>query len=171
LFRARWTPQTLSRRPDVKGKVAIFSRQNAKPDEPLATVDLSTDPTRPAVHQGRWLAPAAGEYRAVLKIDGPPLGGPADKEIAADFLVRGPLTKELADVTATRALLDQMAQASHGRVLLPHQLAELPKLIQPEDLKTSESFESTLWDHWLMMTLLCSLLTAEWVLRKWNGLP
>ena len=170
-FRTRWTPQTLARRPDVKGKVAIFPRQNTKPDEPLATIDLSLDPTRPAQHQGRWLAPAAGEYRAVLKIDGPPLGGPSDKEISADFMVRGPLTIELADVTATRALLEQMAQASNGRLLLPHQLAELPKLIQPEDLKTSETHEHTLWDHWLTMALLCGLLTAEWVLRKWNGLP
>ena len=171
VFRARWTPQTLARRPDVKGKVAVFPRLNAKPDEPLATIDLSPDPTRPAQHQGRWLAPSAGEYRAVLKIDGPPLGGASDKEVAAEFLVRGPLTKELSDVTAMRTILEQMAQAANGRLLLPHQLGSLPKLIQPEDLKTTESFEHTLWDHWLLMALLFALLTAEWVLRKWNGLP
>lgn len=171
VFRARWTPQTLARRPGVKGKVAIFPKQNAKPDEPVATIDLLPDPTRPAQHQGRWLAPSAGEYRAVLKIDGPPLGGAADKEVAAEFQVRGPLTKELGDVTATRAILDQIAQASNGRVMLPQQLGELPKLIHPEDLKTTESFEHTLWDHWLLMALLFSLLTGEWVLRKWNGLP
>ena len=123
------------------------------------------------MHQGRWLAPTAGEYRAVLKIDGPPLGGGADKEIAADFLVRGPLTKELADVTATRSLLEQIAQVSRGKLLLPHQLGELPKLIQPDDLSIREAHEYTLWDHWLLLALLCGLLTAEWVLRKWNGLP
>ncbi len=171
VFRARWTPQTLARRPGVKGKVAIFPRQNAKPDEPVATIDLLPDPTRPAQHQGRWLAPSAGEYRAVLKIDGPPLGGAADKEVATEFQVRGPLTKELGDVTAMRSILEQIAQASNGRLLLPNQLGELPKLIQPEDLKTTESFEHTLWDHWLLMALLFGLLTGEWVLRKWNGLP
>lgn len=171
VFRARWTPPLLARRPDVKAKVAVFPRHDAKPDQPLATIDLTPDPARPALHLGRWLAPTAGEYRAVLKIDGPPLGGPADKEIAADFVVRGPLTKELADVTASRALLDQMAQVSRGKFLLPHQLSELPKLIQPEDLSLSETHEYTLFDHWLLLALLCGLLTAEWVLRKWNGLP
>lgn len=171
VFRARWTPPLLARRPDVKAKVAIFPRHDAKPDEPLATIDLTPDQARPSVHQGRWLAPNSGEFRAVLKIDGPPLGGPADKEIAADFLVRGPLTKELADVTASRALLDQMAQVSRGKFLLPHQLIELPKLIQPEDLAISETHEYTLWDHWLLLTVLFGLLTAEWILRKWNGLP
>ncbi len=171
VFRARWTPPLLARRPDVKAKVAIYPRHDAKPDEPLATIDLTPDQARPSVHQGRWLAPNPGEFRAVLKIDGPPLGGPADKEIAADFLVRGPLTKELADVTASRALLDQMAQVSRGKFLLPHQMIELPKLIQPEDLAISESHEYTLWDHWLLLTVLFGLLTAEWILRKWNGLP
>ncbi|MBC7819323.1 MAG: hypothetical protein IAG10_20755, partial [Planctomycetaceae bacterium] len=148
-----------------------FPRHDAKPDQPLATIDLTPDQTRPAVHQGRWLVPSSGEYRAVLKIDGPPLGGEADKEIAADFLVRGPLTKELADVTATRSLLEQIAQVSRGKLLLPHQLGELPKLILPEDLSIRETHEYTLWDHWLLLALLCGLLTAEWVLRKWNGLP
>ncbi len=170
-FRARWTPPLLARRPDVKAKVAIFPRHAAKPDQPLATIDLTPDQTRPAVHQGRWLAPSAGEYRAVLKIEGPPLGGAADKEITADFLVRGPLTKELTDVTATRSLLEQMAQVAHGKLLLPHQLGELPKLIQPEDLSIREDHEYTLWDHWLLLAVLCGLLTAEWILRKWNGLP
>ncbi|MFM9959838.1 MAG: hypothetical protein ACKV2Q_01270 [Planctomycetaceae bacterium] len=171
VFRARWTPPLLARRPDVKAKVLIFPRHDAKPDQSLATIDLTPDQTRPAVHQGRWLAPSAGEYRAVLKIDGPPLGGEADKEIAADFIVRGPLTKELVDVTATRSLLEQIAQVSRGKLLMPHQLGELPELIQPQDLSVRETHEFTLWDHWLLLTLLCGLLTAEWVLRKWNGLP
>ena len=171
VFRARWTPSLLARRPDVKAKVLIFPRQVVKPDQPLATIDLTPDQAQSALHQGRWLAPSAGEYRAVLKIDGPLLGEGADKEIAADFLVRPPLTKELADVTATRSLLEQMAQVSRGKMLLPHQLGELPKLIQPEDLSIRETHEYTLWDHWLLLTLLCGLLTAEWVLRKWNGLP
>ena len=170
-FKARWTPPLLARRPDVKAKVAIYPRHDAKPDEPLAMVDLTPDQARPSMHTGRWLAPSAGEYRAVLKVDGPPLAPNDNKEIAADFLVRGPITKELADVTASRSLLEQMAQAANGKFLLPHQLAELPKLIHPEDLSITENHEYTLWDHWLLLVTLCGLLTAEWVLRKWNGLP
>lgn len=171
VFRARWTPLLLARRPHVKAKVEVFPRQNAKPDQPVATIDLTPDPARTAVHQGHWAAPNSGEFKAVLQIEGPPLGGPADKEIAAEFLVRGLLTKELADVTATRSLLEQIAQVSNGRLLLPHQLAELPKLIQPEDLSLREVHEYTLWDHWLLLAVLCALLTTEWIIRKWNGLP
>lgn len=171
VFRARWTPPLLARRPNVKAKVEVFPRHDAKPDQPIATITLSPDQARPAMHQGRWLAPTAGEYRAILKIEGPPLGAGPEKEIAADFLVRGPLTKELADVTATRSLLEQMAQVSRGKLLLPHELAELPRLIQPDDLAVRETHEFTLWDHWLLLAVLCGLLTAEWVLRKLNGLP
>lgn len=171
VFRARWTPQTMSRRPNVKATVEVFPRQDAKADQPLASVDLTPDTTRPAVHQGKWLAPQPGEFRAVLKIEGPPLSGAVEKEIAADFLVRGQLTQETADVTATRTLLDQIAQTSAGRLLLPNQLDELPKLIQPLDLSTSETQEITLWDHWFLLALLFALLTGEWIIRKWNGLP
>lgn len=171
IFKARWTPPLLARRPNVKAKVAIFPRHNPKPDEPLAMIDLTSDQARPAMHTGRWLAPSAGEYRALLKVDGPPLSPNDNKEIAADFLVRGPLTKELADVTATRSLLEQMALAGNGRLLGPHQLAELPKLIQPDDLAIRENHEFTLWNHWGLMAILCGLLATEWVIRKWNGLP
>ncbi len=180
-FRARWTPQLLVRRPDVKAKVLIFPREKAKLDEPLASIELTPDPARVAMHTGRWIAQTPGEFRAVLKIEGPPLeavgakGDPkkadSGKEIAADFFVRGAQTKELADVTASRAVLEQIAQISGGRFLLPHELGQLPKLIQPQDLTTSEAHEYTLWDHWLLLIVLFGLLTAEWVIRKWNGLP
>ncbi|VAX40081.1 hypothetical protein MNBD_PLANCTO02-274, partial [hydrothermal vent metagenome] len=54
---------------------------------------------------------------------------------------------------------------------LPDQVHQIPELFQNPELKTALRHERTLWDHWLIMLLFFSLLMAEWVTRKLNGLP
>ena len=53
----------------------------------------------------------------------------------------------------------------------PWELAKLPELVRPEVQTENKVQEETLWDHWGVMMLFFFLLTAEWIIRKMNGLP
>jgi hypothetical protein len=167
LFLARWTEPFLRRNPDLKARAEI-SRADDPDHAPVMTIDLSPTETRPLVHSGRAAGLAAGEYRAKLVVDN---ANPGAEEIVAELTVTERVTTELSELTANRDLLEQIADASGGRLFYPDQLDELPRLF--EGLTETESLrgEVSLWDHWFTLLVLCGVLGAEWVLRKLNGLP
>ena len=78
--------------------------------------------------------------------------------------------RELHDVRTDLTLLDQLATASGGRRLAPDEVGRIPGLLQPQ--RTGQTTEDRpAWPQWLGLVLLFTLLTAEWTLRKVNGLP
>jgi hypothetical protein len=97
--------------------------------------------------------------------------GEEAEDISAEIAVIAKSTPELDDVTANQPLLEQIAEASGGALLLPDQLQELPNRLREQT--TSEQLSRTvpLWSHWSMLALFCSLVGTEWLLRKLNGLP
>ena len=74
-------------------------------------------------------------------------------------------------MSANRNLLQQISDATGGRLFFPHQIDELPELFHNVTEIESLREEVSLWDHWLTLLLFCGVLGAEWVLRKLNGLP
>ena len=91
--------------------------------------------------------------------------------VRSELLVRKQLSAELANVSCNRELLTQLSEFSGGQVVEPADTDELLTLIQPRDEQQEKIQERTLWDHWLVLCGLFGLLTAEWVVRKLNGLP
>jgi hypothetical protein len=167
LFRARWTERFLRQFPDLQASAEIYP-VDALDAPPVMTVELTATDTRPLIHEGRALDLESGDYRVVLKVENADFGG---EEVATELLVAERTTTELAELAANRNLLQQMADATEGRLFLPDQLDELPDLF--EDVNETESLreEVTLWDHWLTLLIFCSIIGGEWVLRKLNGLP
>jgi hypothetical protein len=167
LFLARWTEPFLRRNPELKARAEI-SRAEDPDHAPVMTIDLTPTETRPLVHSGRATGLAAGEYRARLVVENANAGA---EEIAAELTVTERVTTELSELTANRDLLEQIADATGGRLFYPDQLDELPRPF--EGLTETESLreEVPLWDHWFTLLLLCGVLGTEWVLRKLNGLP
>ncbi len=101
-------------------------------------------------------------------MDGADLG---NEPIQADLSVRPRTTNELGELSANRNLLEQIAEATGGQLFLPKDVSKIPGLFQDVSERSSSQQEVTLWDHWLILTLLFGLLTCEWVIRKLNGLP
>jgi hypothetical protein len=80
---------------------------------------------------------------------------------------------ELDNPAADYALLREISHASGGELLTPEQLIErldrwatdgLPGL----GLERQE--RRSLWDNWLVMLLIASLMVTEWAVRKRRGL-
>lgn len=167
VFRARWTERYLAQFPDLKASAEIYP-QDALDEPPVMTVELTPTDTRPLIHEGRALDLKAGDYRVVLRVENADFGG---EDVWADLLVTERTTTELAELTANRNLLEQMANATDGRLFLPDQLAELPDRFKDVTEHESIREEITLWDHWVTLLIFCTIIGGEWVLRKLNGLP
>ena len=110
----------------------------------------------------------AGEYRVRLETDDAKLG---DSPIQAELLVTERLTPELADVSANREWLAEIARATNGRLFGAGDASELPKVFERATESVSEHKQVTIWNHWIVLAILLALLSTEWVLRKLNGLP
>ena len=69
------------------------------------------------------------------------------------------LLKELADKNGT------------NKVYTPETASELVELLTAKGITKTQHDEDPLWRWWPMLVAVLLLLTVEWVLRKWAGLP
>jgi len=168
IIRARWTRAFLRRFPKLKAKAKIFRTGDKHPTKPFATLPLVPAETRPLVHEARAVSLPAGDYHIKLVVHKADLG---PDEISAQLYVNEQPTLELSDLSSNRELLTQLADASHGELFYPDELQKLSERFQNPQLSTTIHQEIALWDHWLILLLFFGLLTAEWVIRKLNGLP
>ena len=102
--------------------------------------------------------------------------GRAEADGAAQGVVHRVAAGERGDDSTCRTnrpLLDELASKSGGKVYTPEDVQELlDKLASREAFRIRSITEQRLWQWW---TVFCrrvvSLLTVEWVVRKWSGLP
>jgi hypothetical protein len=167
VFKAAWSRSFLQRFPNVKAR-GVVSRLDDPTQAPVLTFDLNPSPSGPLDYEGRALGLRPGDYRVKLQVDSAELGA---EEVVAELQVQEPTTSELSDISANRALLETIADFTKGRLLLPHELTELPKIFRGVTESTTLRSEQSLWDSWPLLLLFFVLLTSEWVLRKLNGLP
>lgn len=117
---------------------------------------------------------ATGEYLATLpfnrtgrfslKVD-PNNGNPAN----LDYRVNLPPEHEQAPGAMAEGEMRKLAEATGGGFYREEDLYKLPEQVQPRTAPYSIRTEYVLWNRWAMIALIV-LLTAEWVVRKFNGL-
>jgi hypothetical protein len=66
-------------------------------------------------------------------------------------------------------VLEEMARVSRGRVIQPHQLADLIKEINALPEPRPMESRIALWSHWATVAALVALLGIFWIGRKLNG--
>jgi hypothetical protein len=167
VIQARWQPRFLDLNPDMQAAIEVYREPDDGKGRPFSRIDLTPVEGRPLVHEGRAVSLPSGTWRLKLVAENANLG----EEVTTSLYVSEPVTGELSDLSANRDLLTRVADASGGKLLLPDQLGELIEFLKPPEESTESREETTLWDHWFFMTLFFVLLTAEWVVRKLNGLP
>lgn len=166
-IRAKWMAPFLQKNPKLKSHAEII-RRGDPPGKVFSKVDLTPTTGNPLLHEGKSVSLPAGEYSVVLKTDNADLG---PKPVESTLYVHDRPSLELSELSANRDLLSQVADVSGGRLFLPDQVRDLPRMFKVYDGNITKYEETPLWDRWPWLVLLCALLTTEWVIRKINGLP
>jgi hypothetical protein len=158
----------------------IFSQSQKAGAAPQATAVVPLQPreAQPRVLEGRVRDLPPGQYAIELtipeladKLQGPP--GPDGKSIAmqATFTVMPPESDEIVELATNWPLLEELAATSGGKVFTPENAGQLVDLLAKQVVVRHYQSEHRLWQWWVTLVLLLLLLTAEWVGRKWVGLP
>jgi hypothetical protein len=111
----------------------------------------------------------AGRFKLTVlpSKDGNPDGiDPADLEYRVSLRPED----ELAPGPMDEARMEKLTRETGGRMYREEHLHELPRAVKPQKSPLVIRHETVLWDRWWIMTTLIVLLTAEWVMRKFNSL-
>jgi hypothetical protein len=140
-------------------------------------VDSAVVPMRPVPGQTRvfeGLTPSLPIGSYTVRLDVPGLVdalqlGSNPPEAALEIVPRdGPERVELA---AARDPLDRLAAATGGKVFADYEVDTLPAALGATSKQTVRTEETSLWDTPAALLLFFSIVTIEWVARKWVGLP
>ena len=168
-------------RPDATAGARILRQANASSDaasEAIAQVPLTRREGQPRVLEGRIRDLPAGQYAMELaipelsdKLQGPP--GPDGKpgKLRASFTVLPPEGEEMVELATNYPLLEELAAKSGGKVFTPENASELIDLLTRHEVTREHYSEHRLWEWWVTLVLVLFLLTVEWIMRKWAGLP
>ena len=128
-----------------------------------ATVTLAADPGLPGKYSGRYQVPAAGDFRFTY--------GPGGVETRFHVL---PAHEEMRYPNVNRVALKQLADATGGEMVelsdrnwakrIVGQLEGEAKRVRrpPED--------RSVWDNWLVLTVLVAVYSLDVALRRFGGL-
>jgi hypothetical protein len=175
---ARLSEELGTLKPDLLAGARIIRRDSQK-EEAVAVVPLKPRPAQPRVLEGKVRDLPAGEYAIELaipdfadKLNAPPgADGKAAGPLRAAFTVTPPESGEAIDLETNWPLLEELAAKSGGKVFTVEDAGELVALLTRQTVQHVEHSEQRLWQWWVLLAVVLTLLTAEWVLRKWAGLP
>jgi hypothetical protein len=167
VIRARWQKPFLMKNPDVKGVINIYREPADGTGKPFVRLELKPDENNGQVHETRISGLPPGAWRIELASENADIGDPVESTL----YVHEPITSELSDLSGNRNLLSLMAEVSNGQLLMPDETDKIVSILKPPTSSTEKLQETTLWDHWIFMVVFFTLLTAEWITRKLNGLP
>jgi hypothetical protein len=168
----------------IKPDLLAGARVVRLPDDPagqekqLALVPLLKRAAQPRVLEGKLRDLPAGRYAVELAIPDmadrlmtQPEKGKESKPLRALFTMLPPESKEAIDLEVNRALLDDLANQSGGKVFTPEDASELVKLLTKQSVPQVEHHEQRMWQWWGFLVAVVVLLTLEWAGRKLAGLP
>lgn len=139
---------------------------------------MSAPEGRPRDLQCRIPNLTSGRYAVELDIPewadeliGPPGPDGRSEKLRAYFEVAPQDNEELIDLSANWTLLTELADASKGEVVTPDNSKKILELLSKQTAVRHVTLERPLRNSWAMLLLFLLLLAAEWILRKWIGLP
>ncbi len=159
----------------VRVRARILDKQMQPVTTGAITLTVDRDGAQVATVQAHRVSGEPGAYEAVFYPEG--FGrftvnytAPDGTRAREPFEVREPEV-EFADLRLARPAMEQLAQITGGRYVLPDALDSLPASV-PDLSRTVVESGPLLpaWDRlWALAVLVCAL-TAEWILRKRMGM-
>jgi len=143
-----------------------------------ALTPLTTPEGRPRDLTGKIRGLTPGKYAIELEIpewadqlQGPPGPDGRATKLRATFEMLPPDHEELVELSANLPLLEELAATTRGQVFTPDQAAELVEKLIAQTATVEHRVDRPFRKSWLTLLLILGLLSAEWGLRKWAGLP
>ena len=143
--------------------VNVLVQRGSGSPEPLP---LSRSQGLMGVFEGVLATPPVGSYRVWLPEEPSPVGPPS-----VEFRILPP-AGEFARLETDLESMQQAAATSGGAVIRPQKIRQLPDLLpRGQDLPLEMLPPRPLWNAWPVLLLFLLVLSWEWFLRKWNGMP
>lgn len=164
-IQARWDDRFLAQHPQLKS-VAIVTATDGS--EFRRRVELAPAENRSFMHEADLSGLNPGEYSITLETPGIPWDAASPE---TTLVVREEVSEELADISADRALMEEIATAAGGKFFYLDEAGQIPELFKGTQDSSHIREEIPLWSHWLILVLFSFIAMSEWVTRKLNGLP
>jgi hypothetical protein len=165
--------------PGMKAEARIIRKDADNKETVAAVVPLTARAFQQRLLEGQVRDLPAGRYEIELaiphledKLQSPP--GPDGKSgpLRATFSVMPGENGELVQLATNFTLLKELADKNgSGKVYTPETAGELIDLLTKKGQTKTESTEDPLWRWWVTLVVILTLLSIEWVMRKWSGLP
>ena len=145
---------------------------------PAGLIPLANPEGRPRDLAGSVKDLVPGKYAIELeipdwadKLQGPP--GPDGRfaPLRSRFEVLPPDNEELIDLGANLQLMEEMAEATGGKVYSVDEVDALVEALSQQTAVRESHVDRPLRMSWWILGAFLVLLTLEWGLRKWAGLP
>jgi hypothetical protein len=133
----------------------------------LEELDFEPSADDPEVMVATFTADQPGAFLARVGPAGQAEVDGGVRKTTVPFRVEQP-RQELDNPTLDRALLDDLARASGGRVITLAEARKVPAAFKLRTVERIREFREDIWDAPLICGLAVLLLTAEWLLRKRN---
>lgn len=146
---------------------ARVSLQARLPDGGDLTLDAAPDDREAGAYTATYVTRQPGAYRFTAKATGP--DGSAVGEAVAGWAAE-PAADEFARLAPDREFLEQIARATGGEVVDSRQLGAFVSSLSRRDVPITEPWTSPLWHQPIYFLVAITCLTAEWGLRRVNGL-
>jgi hypothetical protein len=170
-------------KPGLLAAARILKKDAAGKEEAVAVVQLGRRPAQPRVLEGQLRDLPAGKYEIELVIpdmadkllDAASLPGAANqgtepRPLRAKFAVTPSPSREMIDLETRWPLLEEIASKSGGKVFTAEDAHQLIDQLTQQKVTKHERHDQPLWQWWVMLAVVLSFLTVEWVARKWAGL-
>jgi hypothetical protein len=177
---ARLSEEIGTLKPDmVAGARIIRKDPRTQKEEAVALVPLGRRQAQPRVLEGKIRDLPAGSYDIELVIPDladklRPAGITSDGKpdaMRGPFTILPPESTEMIDLETKWPLLEELATKTGGKVFTPDEAEALVQLLIARGKPHTDHYAQRLWEWWVLLALIVGMLTAEWVARKFAGLP
>ncbi|WP_020472935.1 vWA domain-containing protein [Zavarzinella formosa] len=158
---------------DAMAGARLLHKPKGGPETAVGMMPLRPHPVIPREYIGSQGNLPPGDYDIELVIPDieDKLNGPDGKKLRAHVQVLPADTGEMIDLATNWGLMEDLAARTGGKVFPADRAKELVELLQSRSATREYTVEQKIWQSWWTLALLIGLLTAEWLARKWAGLP
>jgi hypothetical protein len=146
---------------------ATVSLRITLPGGDALTLPAEPDSREAGAYLATYVARQPGAYRVVASATAP--DGSAVGQREAGWAAQ-PAADEFARLEPDRPFLETIAAQTHGELVDPARLDSFVASLNARQAPITEPWTSPLWHHPLYFLIAIACLTAEWGLRRINGL-